>query len=179
MVASASEKILRTGTTKMSNGTAIIVSDVWANALPHDIADYPNLEQEIRLYSEYLNFVMRHERNKGTTIIHDPTNNPIMDTMDTDGDIVLQWFQQGNQVGVNMPTHFDRYLVCGFHYARCIWDKCSAFSPLIQQGKEVGAIINLSHWLFRDSVQDQAERMMQFDNYIWTPKEITKVNISL
>jgi len=159
--------------------TAIIVSDVWANALPHDIADYPNLEKEIRLYSEYLNYVMEHERNKGTVIIHDPTNRDIMDTMDTKDDIVLQWVQHGNQVSVNIPLNFDRYLVCGFHYARCIWEKCSTLSALQQQGKEVGAIINLSHWLFRDSVTDQAERMMQFDNYIWTPKEITKVNITV
>jgi len=165
--------------TKLSNGTAIIVSDVWADPLPQDIADYPNLTQEVRLFSEYLNYVMRHERKKGTTIIHDPTGYPIMDTMETDGDIILEWFTQGDQVGAYMLTHFERYLFCGFHYSRCIWDKCSTFSPLIQQGKEVGAIIILSHWLFRDSVQDQAERMMQFDNYIWTPKEITKVNISL
>lgn len=161
------------------NGTAIIVSDVWANALPHDVADYPNLENETRLYSQYLNYVMQHERNKGTTIIHDPSNRDIMDTMSTKGDIVLNWFEQGDQMGVDMPDFFDRYLVCGFHYGRCIWDKCNAFSPLLQQGKEVGAIINLSHWLFRDSVQDQANRMRQFDNYIWTPKEITRVSISL
>jgi hypothetical protein len=159
--------------------TAIIVSDAWANALPHDVADYPNLEQEIRLYSQYLNYVMQHERNKGTAIIHDPTNRDIIDTMKTEDDIVLEWFQVGDQVGVNLPTDFDRYLICGFHYGRCIWDKLTAFSPLASQGKELGAIINLSHWLFRDSVEDRADRMIEFDNYIWTPKEITRVKITL
>ena len=162
------------------NNTAIIVSDAWETALPNDIADYPNLEKEIRVYSEYLNYVLHHERNKGTTIIHDPSNRPIIDAMDTDGDLILQWDEYDNQANeMVISNDFDRYLVCGFHYGRCIYEKTKSLSILEKIGKEVGAIINLSHWFFRDSVQDRAEFWMQHKNYIWTPKEITPVNITL
>ena len=153
--------------------TAIIISDAWASAYSHDINDYPTLEQEIRLYSEYLNFVMRHERSKGTTIVHAPGSRNIIDCIETSNDIVL-----GNLSII--PDHFDRYLICGFHYGRCIYDKLNQLSKIKKiQGKEIGAIINLSHWLFRDTVQGTAAQMAKYNNYIWTPKEITKVNISL
>ena len=158
--------------------TAIIVCDAWAKALPQDLIDYPTLEEEIRVFSQYLNYVIDHERRRGTRIIHDPTNREIVDVIRTEGDTVLEWHRSGDRYYTTLPGDCDRFLICGFHYGRCIWNKLDTFSRCVPEHCELGAIINLSHWLFRDRVEDQADRMADFDNYIWTPRQISPVLIT-
>ena len=93
----------------------LVVCDAWKEPLPHDAQDFPHLQDETKAFGVYLNQMLKLIRSN-FDIIHVANNHQIMDEIDTTQDKIFPYIQ-------DIPTHYDKYYLCGFHLGRCTHEK--------------------------------------------------------
>ena len=148
---------------------ALVIVDAWQNVLAQDLELFPNLEDEITVFCQYLNHVCEHERNKGTRIIfcsNKPINNAIKPK---DGDLVLN-----RDLG---PLEFAKldyqYYFAGFHHNRCIKTVMKEAIRYRLLPSRCGIVLNLTMTFPGDSW-----KITKADNvYLWSQKDFEEIMV--
>ncbi len=113
----------------------LVVCDAWKEPLPHDAQDFPHLADETKAFGVYLNQTLKLIRSR-FDIIHVADGREIMEEMDTTQDKIFPFIQ-------DIPTHYDKYYLCGFHLGRCTHGKAMTLAKLVTHN-QIGIVFNLS-----------------------------------
>jgi len=155
------------------------------------------VKDNVKNFSNFLDYVCDIERKKGTTIIHTfGVNNSQLFSQEKinisqltvdEKDKVTFAIQLGATI---LESNIDEVYFCGFHFGLCIHDKIANVSELTDYNGKLGVIINLSMLLPVDTFKRKFERFHKpnkprykpnhaWDYYLWTPKcEFEKIDIS-
>jgi hypothetical protein len=143
----------------------LVVCDAWKEPLPFDIANFPHLKDETRAFGIYLNQVIRLIR-PNFDIIHVADNREIMEEIDTTQDKIFPFIQ-------NIPTHYNKYYLCGFHLGRCTHGKAMTLAKLVTHD-QIGIVFNLSLLFPYDDYNKMRERdWFTLYNYVHSLQNFT------
>ena len=155
----------------MSN-ECVIVCDAWRDPPKSDVEDHPHIIDENQAFGYYLDHAIDLLKPK-FKIFHVASGWEIMEQMNTEGTTILEH-------QFDLPTDFDKYYFCGFHFGRCVHDKPLS---LYEKGFELdrlGVVFNLS-LLFPDddynSVREISKKRgasIPMYNFIPSPVGFTK-----
>lgn len=137
----------------------IVVVDAWRQCEELDAKRFPFLEQETKLFGQYLNLCL-HNLRKTYKIVHCADGRPIMNEINVDKDIVINKI---TDMQIEGP-----YLFCGFHLGRCIDRK------LKELNKSSKIIVNLS-LLFPADRYEKIDKTLNYCYY--THKGIVDVQL--
>jgi len=163
----------------MVNGLVIV--DAWQKLVPHNVIDYPDLENELRSFGTFLNQVCNIERKKGTQIIHWGEGGGhwggIMDEIEVAAqDKVIG--REGNATWEEIQESIDDLYWCGFHFGRCIHREAAFIS-----GQDANIVLNLSLLFPQDSWKESFESMYwgrpssKMHYYLWSQTGFEEVSI--